>query len=339
MKVLVTGGLGYIGSHVVVALSRAGHESVIVDNLSHSNFNVLNRLSELASNWSYHMLDVRDRSRLRHLLEKEQVDAVIHLAGYKAVGESVEAPLKYYDNNVGGAMVLLEVMAELGVKKLVFSSSATVYGSAPIPYKEDMETGRGITSAYGQTKHLIEIMLKDLAKSDPEWQITSLRYFNPIGNDPSGLLGDDQQERPDNLMPYLLQVAAGKRKELQVFGGDYPTSDGSCVRDYVHVTDVAEGHVKALEQLTASSMMRMYNLGCGKGISVLQLVTLFEEATEATVPHRIVGRRSGDIAEFYADVTQAKQELGWEAKKTIRQACKDAWTWQSRNPAGYDSKK
>jgi UDP-glucose 4-epimerase len=261
---------------------------------------------------------------------------VIHFAGLKAVGESVAKPLKYYRTNINSTLILCEVMQERGVKKLIFSSSATVYGDTKtLPWSEDMSTGVGITHPYGQTKYMIEQILRDQVAADPSWMVTTLRYFNPIGAHDSGKIGEDPHGIPNNLMPYIAQVAVGKRDKLHIFGGDYDTIDGTCVRDYIHVVDLAKGHVAALEHLSAEGKMNVYNLGAGSSVSVLQVVQAFEKASGQTIPYDIVERRAGDLAEFYADASKAKAELGWQTEKTLEQACADSWKWQSQNPNGY----
>ena len=337
MDILVTGGAGYIGSHTVVELLNGGHNAVIVDNFSNSNPEVITRLHQISGKKIYsYRGDVRDASFLGHIFETHHIDAVIHFAGLKSVGGSLQDPLKYYSNNIDSSLVLCKVMLEKGVKKLVFSSSATIYGAPKkLPVAETHRTGQGITNPYGQTKYMIERMLHDFVAADPRWQITSLRYFNPVGAHPSGAIGEDPQDIPNNLMPYIAQVAIGKLKRLQVFGDDYDTIDGTGVRDYVHVVDIAQGHVAALERMQQRGKMEVYNLGTGRGTSVLELVTMFEKVSHRTIPYAVVKRRPGDLASVYADVSKAQRELGWRAQKTIEDACADSWRWQSQNPAGY----
>ncbi len=337
MRILVTGGAGYIGSHTVIELLEEGYDVVIVDNLSNSSRKVLDRLEHITNKKiPFYKYDVCDKSLLRKVFKEQHIDAVIHFAGLKAVGESVEKPLYYYQNNLVSTLSLCEVMQEMGVKKLIFSSSATVYGdgSEP-PFHEDSPIGIGIQNPYGQTKFMIEQVLKDLAASDPEWQITSLRYFNPIGAHKSGLIGEDPNDIPNNLMPYVSQVAVGKLKELSVYGDDYDTSDGTGVRDYIHVVDLAKGHTAALKHLKTSGKMEVYNLGTGHGTSVLELVYAFKKASGKHVPYKIASRRPGDVAANFAKVEKAIKELGWKAEKTLEEACHDSWRWQSSNPNGF----
>lgn len=334
--VLVTGGAGYIGSHTCVELLEAGHEVVVVDNLSNSKVVALQQVEEIAgrSLSAFHLRDIRDRASMRAVFNQHAIDAVIHFAAFKAVGESVTKPLQYYENNIGGTVALAEVMAEAGVNTLVFSSSATVYGDpASVPIREDFPTAP--TNPYGRTKWMMEFVLRDLAAVDPHWRIAVLRYFNPVGAHPSGLIGEDPHGIPNNLMPYISQVAVGKRETLSVFGGDYPTPDGTGVRDYIHVVDLAKGHVKALERLARKQGVLTLNLGTGKGYSVLEVIKAFEKASGRPIPYDIVARRPGDIAQCYADPALATQELGWRAEFGIEQMCADAWNWQSNNPDGY----
>jgi UDP-glucose 4-epimerase len=335
MRVLLTGGAGFIGSHTAVELVAAGHTPVIVDNLVNANREVLARVRELTGEQvELHEFDLRDEEALRQLFRTQAIDACIHLAGLKAVGESVAQPLAYYRNNIESTLALTSVMQEFGVKRLVFSSSATVYGSSSeLPLKESSQTGVGITNPYGQTKHMIEQILADLSVADPSLEITTLRYFNPVGAHPSGRLGEDPAQIPNNLAPYVLQVAVGRLEQVSIFGGDYPTPDGTGVRDYIHVMDLAAGHVRALERSQPGA--RVYNLGTGTGTSVLQLVDAFRRATGREIPAVVVDRRPGDAAAAYADVSLAAAELGWTATRTLDDACADSWRWQSSNPNGY----
>lgn len=334
MNILVTGGAGYIGSHTVVKLIEAGHTPVVVDNLTNSSPESLARVEKITGTRPiFYESDVRGHTALATIFTENSIDAVIHFAGLKAVGESVEKPLLYYQNNLDSTLVLLDTMQAHGVKKLVFSSSATVYGSAPIPYIETYSAGQGITNPYGRTKYIVEEILSDVAASDTSLEFTSLRYFNPIGAHPSGLIGEDPSGIPNNLMPYITQVAVGKRDKLGVFGGDYDTVDGTGVRDYIHVDDLAEGHVAALEHSQAG--YRAINLGSGQGTSVLQLVHAFEAASGKAIPYDILPRRAGDLPEFYADASLAEQALQWHTTRSIEDACRDSWNWQSHNPEGY----
>jgi UDP-glucose 4-epimerase len=334
MKVLVTGGAGYIGSHTVVELLAADHEVVIVDNFSNSSPKVLRRLQKITGETlPFYEVDVRDSKSLEKIFNQNNFDAAIHFAGLKAVGESVKQPLEYYRNNLDSTLSLLETMKQHSVQKLVFSSSATVYGTAKIPYIETHTTGVGIPSPYGQAKYMIEQILRDSAASNEAWQITALRYFNPIGAHESGLIGEDPIGIPNNLMPFVSQVASGQREYLSVFGNDYPTPDGTCIRDYLHVVDLAKGHVAALEKTKPG--FDAINLGSGKGTSVLELVKAFQNATGQKVPYKIAPRREGDLPEFYADATKAAHQLGWKTEKSIEDACRDSWRWQSKNPNGY----
>jgi len=333
--ILVTGGAGYIGSHTVVELLAAAEDVVIADNLSNAKPAVLDRIERIAGRRpAFVRLDVRDREGLRRLFADHAFSAVIHFAGLKAVGESVAQPLRYYDNNVSGSVALFECMAEAGVKTLVFSSSATVYGDPhAVPIGEDFPLSA--TNAYGRSKLMIEDVLRDTAKADPDWRIGLLRYFNPVGAHSSGLIGEDPNGIPNNLLPYVAQVAVGKLKELSVFGGDYPTADGTGVRDYIHVVDLASGHLAALRALTGRPGILTVNLGTGRGYSVLEMVRAFEAASGRTVPFRVVDRRPGDIAQCYADPALAERVLGWRAGRGIAEMCADAWRWQSMNPRGY----
>ena len=335
MKILLTGGAGYIGSHTCVELLSAGYDVVIADNLSNSNIEVLNRLKTITGkDVNFYKVDILDREGMRQVFSENQIDAVIHFAGLKAVGESVQIPLKYYENNISGTVVLCEVMNEFGCKKMVFSSSATVYGVAEkMPLTEDMPLGA--INPYGRTKLFIEDILRDLCVSDSEWSVSLLRYFNPSGAHKSGLIGEDPKGIPNNLMPYITQVAVGRLPQLSVFGNDYDTVDGTGVRDYIHVVDLARGHVKAVEWVVGNLGCDAFNLGTGNGTSVLELVNAFKKTTGVDVPYRIVGRRAGDPAKVYADATKAKAILGWQAEYDIEDMCADGWRWQSNNPNGY----
>jgi len=336
MKVLVTGGAGYIGSHTCVGLMQAGHEVVIFDNLCNSHRAVLARIARIVGKTpEFAEADIRDPGALREAFARNRFDAVIHFAGLKAVGESVEKPIEYYDNNVQGALTLCRAMAEAGVGTLVFSSSATVYGSASsVPIREDAPLGP--TNPYGHSKLMVERILGDLAVSDPAaWRIALLRYFNPAGAHPSGLIGEDPQGIPNNLMPNIAQVAVGVRDRLRVFGSDYPTRDGTGVRDYIHVVDLARGHLAALESMQRERRVFTVNLGTGHGISVLEAVSAFEQASGRPIPFERVARRTGDVAECYADPTLAQRTLGWKAVHSLEDMCRDAWRWQSNNPHGY----
>lgn len=337
MKVLVTGGAGYIGSHTVVELLDKGYEVVVVDNLSNSSQESLKRVERITGKpVAFVKLDVADKAALANVFDEHTIDAVLHFAGLKAVGESVQKPLEYYRNNIDSTLSLCEVMQAKGVKKLIFSSSATVYGTPEeLPLKETGRVGVGITNPYGQTKFMIEQILQDVTVADPEWQITTLRYFNPIGAHSSGLIGEDPNGIPNNLMPYISQVAVGKLEKLRVFGDDYDTPDGTGVRDYIHVVDLAKGHLAALEHLGKAGELAVYNLGTGHGTSVLETIKTFEKASGKPVPYEIVPRRPGDVTECYADAAKAANELGWHTEKTFEQACEDAWRWQSQNPQGF----
>jgi len=328
--ILVTGGAGYIGSHAVVELMAAGHEALVVDSLANSKRSVVDRVARIAGRRPrFAQVDVRDRAGLAALFADQRFEAVIHFAGLKAVGESVARPLAYYDNNVSGTVALAECMAEAGVKTLVFSSSATVYGEpASVPIREDFPLAA--TNPYGRSKLVIEDILRDLAAADPEWRIGLLRYFNPVGAHASGLIGEDPNDVPNNLMPYVAQVAAGKLPELRVFGDDYPTPDGTGVRDYIHVVDLARGHLAALEALRRRGGVLTVNLGTGRGYSVLEMVRAFEAASGRRVPCRVVARRPGDVAQCYADPSLAAQLLGWRAELGIEAMCADTWRWQQR---------
>jgi UDP-glucose 4-epimerase len=335
VNVLITGGAGYIGSHTVVELIAAGHQPVIVDNFDNSSPLVLDRLKQITGGAiPLHEADLCNRQALERVFAQHRFDAVIHFAGLKAVNESVEQPLRYYRNNLDSTLTLCEVMAAHDVKRLVFSSSATVYGPpAALPLTEDMPL-RG-TNPYGQTKLMIEQILRDLAASDPTWQIALLRYFNPVGAHSSGLIGEDPQGKPNNLMPFLTQVAVGRRDHLSIFGHDYDTPDGTGVRDYLHVTDLAKGHLKALEHMPAPGTAEAYNLGTGTGYSVLEMVAAFEKASGRPIPYKFEPRRPGDIAACYADPAKAARDLHWTAALTLDDMCRDSWHWQSQNPQGY----
>jgi UDP-glucose 4-epimerase len=336
MKVLVTGGAGYIGSHTCVDLMQAGHEAVIFDNLCNSHRAVLGRIARIVGRTpEFANADVRDPVAVREVFARHRFDAVIHFAGLKAVGESVEKPIEYYDNNVQGALTLCRAMAEAGVGMLVFSSSATVYGNASsVPIREDAPLGP--VNPYGQSKWMVERILGDVAASDPSrWRIALLRYFNPVGAHPSGLIGEDPQGIPNNLMPNIAQVAAGVRDRLRVFGSDYPTRDGTGIRDFIHVVDLARGHIAALETLQREGRGFTVNLGTGRGISVLEAVRAFERASGRAIPIERVARRAGDVAESYADPSLAEKTLGWKAVHGLDDMCRDAWRWQSMNPHGY----
>ncbi|HFI0253952.1 TPA: UDP-glucose 4-epimerase GalE [Streptococcus suis] len=336
MSILVTGGAGYIGSHTVVELLKLGKDVVIVDNLSNSSILVLDRIETITGKRpTFYELDVANKVALREVFEKESIEAAIHFAGYKAVGESVEKPVMYYENNIMSTLALVEVMAEFGVKKIVFSSSATVYGlNNPSPLVETMPTSA--TNPYGYTKVMLEQILRDVEVADKEWSVALLRYFNPIGAHESGLIGEDPAGIPNNLMPFVAQVAVGKRPELSVFGSDYDTVDGTGVRDYIHVIDLALGHIKALEKISTTAGVHTYNLGSGQGTSVLELVQAFEKVNGVPVPYKIVDRRPGDVATCYANADKALAELNWKTEKTIEDMCRDTWNWQSKNPNGYE---
>ena len=339
MKILVTGGAGYIGSHTLVELMTAGHDVVVVDNLCNSSRKSLSRVARIVGRKPvFYKADIRDEKRLGAVLAKESpFDAAIHFAALKAVGESTQIPLKYYANNLGGTFTLLKLLGEHGCKNIVFSSSATVYGEPKsVPIREDFPTP-GCTNPYGWTKLMMEQVFRDVQKADPSWNVVLLRYFNPIGAHESGLIGEDPAGIPNNLLPYVSQVAVGRLKELNVFGNDYPTPDGTGVRDYIHVVDLANGHLKAIEKLGREPKLglKIYNLGTGHGYSVLQIVKAFEKASGRPVPYRIRPRRAGDIAECWADPSLALRELGWKAERGIEEMCRDAWNWQRKNPYGY----
>ena len=336
MAVLVTGGAGYIGSHTCVELMNAGIDVVIVDNFYNCKKSSIDRIKALVGrDFPYYECDIRDREGLDKIFKKEKIDSVIHFAGLKAVGESVQKPLEYFDNNISGTLVLLDVMRKNGCKKIVFSSSATVYGTKNIsPLTEDMEIG-GVTNPYGRTKYMIECILQDLYVSDKDWSICLLRYFNPIGAHKSGTMGEAPNGIPNNLMPYITQVAIGKRDHLSVFGNDYDTPDGTCVRDYIHVVDLALGHVKAVQKVEGEKGVFIYNLGTGKGYSVLDVVNAFKKASGIDIKYEIVARRAGDLAVCYSDPSKACKELGWKAERDIEEMCEDSWRWQKQNPNGY----
>lgn len=329
MAILVTGGAGYIGSHTVVELLNSGREVVIIDNFSNSKKEVLDKIREITKkDFKFYEINYLDRKALEKVFEENKIEAVLNFAGYKAVGESVQKPLEYYENNISGAIVLLETMKKYNVKKFIFSSSATVYGEPEkIPITEDCKIG-GTTNPYGTTKLFIEQILQDLYKSDNSWDIAILRYFNPVGAHESGLIGEEPQGIPNNLMPYIVRVASGQLEQLSVFGNDYDTHDGTGVRDYIHVVDLAKGHLKALEKLEKEEKgIYIYNLGTGTGYSVLDMVKAFEKATEKKVKYKIVERRPGDVAICYSEPTKAKKELGWEATKTLEDMCRDSWRY------------
>ena len=335
MKILVTGGAGYIGSHTCVELMNSGHEAVIIDNFCNTCSESVKRIEKICGKKAYlYEGDVRDSALLDKIFNEHKIDSVIHFAGLKAVGESCEKPVEYYDNNLGGTLVLLQSMRKHGCKKIVFSSSATVYGTPEkLPLDELSKTG-GTTNPYGTSKYFQEIMLNDVYKSDGEWTVVLLRYFNPVGAHESGLIGEDPKGIPNNLTPYIAKVAIGELKEVGVFGNDYPTRDGTGVRDYIHVVDLAKGHVAAIEKLTKSGVYT-YNLGTGVGYSVLEVIRAFEKACGHPLPYSVKPRRAGDIAECYADAGKAKRELGWEAKLGIDEMCASLWNWQTKNPNGY----
>ncbi len=336
MRILVTGGAGYIGSHTCLELLNQGHEVVVFDNLCNSSEESLKRVMALTGKTlTFYQADMLDREAMEHIFEKEQIDAVIHFAGLKAVGESVAKPLEYYYNNITGTLILCDVMRKHNVKKIIFSSSATVYGDpAFVPITEECPKGQ-CTNPYGQTKSMLEQMLTDIQKADPEWTVILLRYFNPVGAHESGMIGEDPAGIPNNLTPYITQVAVGKLKEVGVFGNDYDTPDGTGVRDYIHVMDLADGHVKALKKFEDAPGVYIYNLGTGQGYSVLDMIHAFSKAVGKEIPYVIKPRRPGDIATCYADPAKAKRELGWEAKRGIDEMCADGWRWQSKNPNGY----
>ncbi|SMN11141.1 UDP-glucose 4-epimerase [uncultured Candidatus Thioglobus sp.] len=335
MRILVTGGAGYIGTHTCVELIGAGYEVVVLDNLCNASLEGLKRVEDIVGREiPFYQADVRDKHALSKIFTKHQIDGVIHFAGLKAVGESVEKPIEYYDNNVGGTFILAEVMRDFNCKSLVFSSSATVYGDPhTVPIKEDFPLS--VTNPYGRSKLMVEDFLQDVFTADDTWHIALLRYFNPVGTHKSGLIGEDPNGTPNNLMPYISQVAVGKLEKLNIFGDDYDTHDGTGVRDYIHVVDLAKGHVKALQALQKKPQMLIVNLGTGNGYSVLDMVKAFEKASGKTVAYEIVARRAGDIAACYADPSLAKQLLDWQAENNLEQMCEDTWRWQSQNPKGF----
>jgi UDP-glucose 4-epimerase len=335
MKILVTGGAGYIGTHTCIELIEAGFEVVVVDNLCNSSLEALRRTEQIAQqSIAFYRADVRNKEALTQIFEQHTIDGVIHFAGLKAVGESVEKPIEYYDINVGGTFVLTEVMRNFNCKTFVFSSSATVYGDPhTVPIKEDFPLSA--TNPYGRSKLMIEEFLQDVFVADDSWHIALLRYFNPVGAHKSGMIGEDPNDTPNNLIPYISQVAVGKLAKLSVFGGDYDTPDGTGVRDYIHVVDLAKGHVKALQTLKSKSQILTVNLGTGNGYSVLDMVKAFEKASNKNIPYQIVDRRPGDIATCYADPAYAKHIFGWEAQSGLEEMCQDTWRWQSKNPNGF----
>lgn len=334
--ILVTGGAGFIGSHTVVELLASGYRPIILDNLCNASPEVLTRIERISGQQPlFYRGDIRDRVLLRQIFAEHDINVVMHFAGLKAVGESVREPVKYYDNNVAGSLILAEEMASAGVFNIVFSSSATVYGDpATVPITETMPVG-GTTNPYGTSKYMVERMLADIQAADARWSVILLRYFNPIGAHPSGLIGEQPNGIPNNLLPYVCQVAAGKLATLSVFGNDYPTADGTGVRDYIHVVDLADGHLKAMQAKAGQGGVHIYNLGTGHGYSVLEIVQAFEAASGRRVPYRICPRRPGDIAACYADPAKAYRETGWQARRSLEQMMQDAWRWQSQNPDGY----
>lgn len=337
MNILLTGGAGFIGAHTSVEIIQAGHRPVILDNFSNTHPNVLRRIEEITGVLpTLYQGDVRDRALLQRIFREHKIDSVIHFAALKAVGESVANPLRYYDNNVSGSLILLEEMHQAGVKSIVFSSSATVYGEPnTMPISEHFPTG-ATTNPYGSSKHMTECIMMDLQRAHPEWSVVILRYFNPVGAHESGKIGEQPNGIPNNLLPYVTQVATGQRKELSIFGNDYPTADGTGVRDYIHVVDLAQGHVKALEAKAHEAGIHIYNLGTGQGYSVLDIVRTFEKETGQHIPYVFQARRAGDIAQCYANPQKAKEELHWQASRTLPEMMRDAWNWQKNNPNGYD---
>ena len=338
MAILVTGGAGYIGSHTVVELQNSGYDVVVLDNLSNSSEKALDRVSKITGKpVKFYKADILDREALDQIFDKEDIDSCIHFAGLKAVGESVVKPWEYYENNIAGTLTLVDVMRKHGVKNIIFSSSATVYGDpAQIPITEECPKGQ-CTNPYGWTKSMLEQVLTDIQKADPEWNVMLLRYFNPIGAHKSGTIGENPNGIPNNLMPYITQVAVGKLKCLGVFGDDYDTPDGTCIRDYIHVCDLADGHVKAVEKLKCNPGIEIYNLGTGKGSSVLDVVKTFEKASGVNIPYEMKPRRAGDVPVNYCDATKAEKELGWKAKRDLFDMCEDSWRWQKSNPNGYEA--
>lgn len=336
-KILVTGGAGFIGSHTCVELLEAGYEVVIVDNFSNSKPEALNRIKKITGkDFAFYEADLLDLAAMEKIFEENKIDAVIHFAGLKAVGESVQKPVEYYHNNITGTLMLIKAMRKYGCKKIVFSSSATVYGPVnKAPYTEDMPTSA--TNPYGYTKVMIEQILRDVYVSDNDWSVSLLRYFNPIGAHKSGLIGEDPNGIPNNLLPYICQVAVGKLEKLGVFGDDYDTPDGTGVRDYIHVVDLALGHVKAIEKLQENPGLKIYNLGTGHGYSVLDIVKNFEAASGVHIPYEIKPRRAGDIATCYCDASKAYKEMGWKAERDLKKMCADSWNWQKNNPNGYQA--
>lgn len=335
MKILVTGGAGYIGSHTCMELLHAGYDVVVVDNLSNSKMESLKRVQKLTGKTlEFHLIDLLDQQALNNVFQKSKIDAVIHFAGLKAVGESVSAPLKYYHNNVTGTLVLCSVMNNNNVKNIVFSSSATVYGDPKeVPIREKFSVHP--TNPYGRSKLMIEDILKDLFEADKNWNVVLLRYFNPVGAHPSGQIGEDPNGIPNNLFPYICQVAVGKLSELSVFGSNYPTPDGTGVRDYIHVVDLAKAHISTLSKFKSNFGIETYNIGTGRGYSVFEIISAFEKASGRKIPHKIIDRRPGDIATCFADPTKANKQLGWAVQYGINQMCDDAWQWQEKNPNGY----
>ena len=338
MSILVTGGTGYIGSHTVVELLSAGYEVVVLDNLSNSSKESLRRVEEITGKAvPFYEADISDRDALEDIFAKEKIDCCIHFAGLKAVGESVQKPWEYYSNNVAGTLVLVDVMRKHGAKNIIFSSSATVYGDPDCVPITEAAPRKECTNPYGTTKSMLEQILTDIQKADPEWNVVLLRYFNPIGAHESGRIGENPSGIPNNLMPYITQVAVGKRERLGVFGNDYNTPDGTGVRDYIHVVDLAKGHVAALSMIEKKAGLKIYNLGTGNGTSVLELVKTFEEVNGVKIPYEIMPRRAGDIATNYADPALAREELGWSATLDIRRMCEDSWRWQNNNPNGFEN--
>jgi UDP-glucose 4-epimerase len=338
MSILVTGGAGYIGSHTVVELQNAGYEVVVVDNLCNSSRESLKRVEKLTGKpVKFYQVDIRDRQGLDKVFQNEDIDSCIHFAGLKAVGESVQKPMEYYDNNITGSITLFEAMRDNGCRNIVFSSSATVYGNpAFVPITEECPKGE-ITNPYGRTKGMLEQILTDIQQADNRWNVVLLRYFNPIGAHESGTIGENPNGIPNNLMPYITQVAVGKLKELGVFGNDYDTPDGTCIRDYIHVVDLAIGHIKAIEKLKDNPGLAVYNLGTGHGYSVLDVIHAFEKAAGIEIPFQFKPRRAGDVPVCYADPSKAGRELGWKAERDLGRMCEDSWRWQKNNPDGYQA--